>query len=93
MQIGFVRLDGGDTMVESAKAIAMEGRNLRATVLRVIIDKGGATDEEIELRTGLKHQTASARRRELVISGLVEDSGERRLTTSGRKAIVWKEAA
>jgi hypothetical protein len=93
MEIGFSRIGGSDTMVESAKAIALDSPNLRARVLKVIVDKGGATDEEIETVTGLKHQTASARRRELVIRGLVEDSGERRLTTSGRKAIVWKEAA
>ena len=50
----------------------------------------GRTDEEIEDATGLKHQTASARRRELVLKGLVEHTGEYRRTRSGRRAKVWR---
>ena len=49
----------------------------------------GATDDEIEARLGMKHQTASAARRGLVVAGLVEDSGQTRKTRSGRNAIVW----
>lgn len=52
-------------------------------------DDYGATDDEVEFVTGMIHQTASARRRELVLDGLVKDSGQRRDTRSGRKATVW----
>ena len=63
----------------------------RTEVYRFIRRHGshGATDDEIERGLALRHQTASARRRELVLGGLVEDSGLRRPTSSGRKAAVW----
>jgi len=49
----------------------------------------GATDDEIEKALGLRHQTVSARRRELVLDGKVSASGEERKTRSGRLATVW----
>lgn len=49
----------------------------------------GATDDEIEQGLGMLHQTASARRRGLVLKGLVIESGRMRPTRSGRDAIVW----
>lgn len=49
----------------------------------------GATDEEIEDELHMRHQSASARRNELVSDGWVEDSGRRRQTRSGRDAVVW----
>jgi hypothetical protein len=49
----------------------------------------GATDEELEDILGMKHQTVSARRRDLVISGLAAQSGRRRYTRSGATAQVW----
>jgi hypothetical protein len=50
----------------------------------------GLTDEELERRTGRRHQSASARRRALVIKGWVRDSGMiRRNKGSGRFAIAW----
>lgn len=50
------------------------------------------TCDEVEIVTGLKHQTASARIRELALKGLIKDSGKRRLTRSGRKAVVYEPA-
>jgi len=50
----------------------------------------GATDEEMEAGTGLKHQTASPRRRELALMGAVYDSGRKRKTSSGCAATVWR---
>lgn len=50
----------------------------------------GLTDDQIEAICNLPHQTASARRRELVLAGLVYDSGERRKTRTGRSAAVWR---
>lgn len=48
-----------------------------------------STCEEIELFTGLPHQTASARVRCLVLKNMIADSGITRPTKSGRQAIVW----
>ena len=45
---------------------------------------------EIEQESGLTHQSVSARIRHLVLDGRVQDSGMKRVTPSGRKAIVWK---
>lgn len=49
----------------------------------------GTTDDEIEVALGLPHQTASARRRGLVLRGLVGASGKRRRTRRDRTATVW----
>lgn len=60
-------------------------------VARALFERGGygATDDEMEIYLDMRHQTASARRRDLVIAGLVKESGERRKTRSGRTANVW----
>lgn len=49
----------------------------------------GATDDEVEIVLKMQHQTASARRRGLVLTGWVVDSGVKRKTRSGSLAIVW----
>ncbi len=49
----------------------------------------GRTDDEIEQALNMIHQTASARRRELVLAGKVKDSGRTRATRRGRQATVW----
>lgn len=79
------------TSHDAAVQIKPEAATLRARVLDTIKAAGdsGATDDEIEQATGLVHQTASARRRELALGGKIVDSGQRRPTRSGRKAIVW----
>lgn len=45
---------------------------------------------ELELATGWRAQTIGARLVELRTKGLIEDSGERHPTGSGRPAIVWR---
>jgi hypothetical protein len=81
-----------DTSLEAAKAITEHLQRLEAIVLSVIRESGerGMCDHEVEETTGLIHQTASARRRGLVLKGLVEDSGIRRKTASGRHAKAWR---
>jgi hypothetical protein len=81
-----------DTSVEAAESMEPNAGTLRALVLDFIRGRlgAGATDDEIEVALGMRHQTASARRRELAIGKWIEDSGERRATRSGRMAIVWK---
>lgn len=49
----------------------------------------GATCDEIEQIFKFTHQGASARVRELNQTNKIIDSGDRRRTRSGRKAIVW----
>lgn len=77
--------------VEAYRSIKPMASTLREQVLAFIENRGngGATDDEVEAVTGMRHQTASARRRELVLKGLVRDSGLRRETRSGRNATVW----
>ena len=53
----------------------------------------GMTCDELELKLGMRHQTASARVSELKRIGSIFDSGQRRATRSGRKAAVWLAAA
>ena len=82
---------GSDTSEEAANSIAKKAPSMRTLVLAEIKNAGdsGLTDAEIESVLRMRHQTASARRRELVLAGLVIDSGERRVGASGRKAAVW----
>jgi predicted transcriptional regulator len=74
----------GESMAGSAAA------TLRASILDHIRYFGGATCDECEHELDLRHQTASARIRELVQMGLLRDSGRTRKTRSGRAAVVWE---
>lgn len=67
------------------------GDNLREDVYRAIALTGlsGMTCDEVERETGLSHQSASARIRELALMNRIFDSGARRVTRSGRRATVW----
>ena len=80
-----------ETSKDAAKSIEEKAPTLRQQVHKLLKARGlfGATDAEIEASLGMRHQTASARRRELVLKGLAKDSGAKRLTESGRKATVW----
>jgi len=77
---------GSDTSEAAALEIAHDLPRLEQVVMSY---SGGLTADEVEVRTSLPHQTVSARIRGLVLRGLLEDSGERCLTRSGRKAAVW----
>jgi hypothetical protein len=87
-----------DTSLAAAVAIECQSRALRGRVYRLIRDATaslaweGRTDEQVQLALGMRVQTETARRRELVLLGLVEDSGRRRLLSSGRQGIVWVAA-
>lgn len=84
---------GSDTSAAAAESIEPLLGRLAADVRAHVRAQGarGATCDEIEEGLGLRHQTASARVRELAQAGLLKDSGERRATRSGRKAAVWTE--
>ena len=49
-----------------------------------------STDDEMELRMELRHQTLSSCRRQCVIKGWVIPTGKKRPTRSGRNANVWE---
>lgn len=87
---GYVR--GSDTSSDAADSLdeSLLSR-LRAKVFALIDMRGerGATCDEIEMALDLRHQTASARVRELVLGGLIFDTGKRRITRSGRGARVY----
>lgn len=64
----------------------------RMRVLELLAARGtvGATDEEMQVRLGLGHNSQTPRRRELVLGGWVEDGGSTRPTGStGAQATVW----
>lgn len=86
------RVAGSDTSEAAAESVAKDTPRLRELVMAAIVARGdeGATDDEIEVATGLRHQTASARRRELVLLNRLDDTGRRRTTRSGRSAAVWR---
>lgn len=80
-----------ETSREAAIAQLPKAGTKRAQVWEFLKREGthGATDEEGERKLGWIHQTYSARRCELAIQKLVKDSGERRLTSYGKRAAVW----
>jgi len=78
-----------DTSKEAAESMIGSAGSMRIKVYHAIANsRSGLTDDEIEIQTGMRHQTASARRRELVLSGSIVPSGEKRKTRSGRQAVV-----
>lgn len=81
----------GGPRATSRAAAASVRQNAETDELRVLLalHRQADTDDGIEVRLKMRHQTASARRRGLVIKGFVEDSGGRAETRSGRTATVW----
>lgn len=82
--------NGTLTSEEAARKIEGIAGTLRHQCYQAILDRGhgGATRDEVEVETGLKHQTATARVRELVQMGVVVETGMKRDTRSGRSAVV-----
>lgn len=84
-------VEGSDT----SEAAAVEYENVRANdlfrVYRCILAApDGMTCDEVEDFLNMRHQTASARIRDLVLDGLVFDTEIRRKTRSGRTARVYR---
>ena len=82
---------GSDTSAAAAISVERDGPRLRELVLFTIRAAGarGLTCDELELHLNMRHQTVSARVYELREGEWIRDSGERRLTRSNRKAVVW----
>jgi hypothetical protein len=90
-----VRRTAPATSHEAALRIADYTAVQSLAVLGAIAAAGdhGATDAEVQAALGLGPQSVGPRRGELRKRGLVCDSGERRQTPSGRRAIVWVATA
>lgn len=85
------RVRSSDTSTAAAESVQPVTGELRRRVLSFIRSRAdGATCDEAEVALGLRHQTASARIRELVTLGAIADSGQRRKTRSGRTASVYR---
>jgi DNA adenine methylase len=79
-----------DTSAAAGHAASESAPQVRAAVLALISKAAdGLTCDEVEVALSLKHQTASARIRELALEESIEDSGRTRPTRSGCAAVVW----
>ncbi len=78
-----------DTSIEAAGQIAGQVIAIRERVFRAISEKPD-TDQGLSIRLRMAENTVRPRRVELEKAGRVIDSGGRRRSTSGRKAIVWE---
>ena len=84
--------NGTDTSMEASAMIASEAGSLRDKVLRLIRSSpDGMTDWELVKSLNRPNDTITPRRRELVLMGMVRDSGRRRFSPAGRRVKVWKE--
>ncbi len=81
---------GSETSQAAAASIKKDASRLRNIVLDSFRAAGsaGLTSNEVELKLGMRQSTASARVRELVLLGWLEEAGERK-TASGRTAKVF----
>ena len=86
----FVR--GSDTSQAAAQSIEQNAATMRGMIYVMIKrkEKLGATCDEVEEFLNLRHQTVSARIREMAEQGLLHDSGLRRMTRSKHMATVWE---
>lgn len=81
--------NGTPTSIEAAvHARTFKGAQHSAILAYVRGRQQGATREEIEIGTGISHQSCGPRVVELVAAGLLREDGTRRKTTTGRNAAV-----
>ena len=83
---------GSDTSEDAAESMSESAPSYRRRVLEFINSRGtvGATSDEVQAALGLTHQNGSARVSELANRyKLIVDSGQKRRTRSGRKAVVY----
>lgn len=84
---------GADTSISAFASTPDKKRTKDRMMIMVALDiHPGQTCEELEEFLQMKHQTCSARISELLKMGKIVDTGERRLTRSGKKARVYKVA-
>lgn len=83
--------NGVATSDEAASSIAVHAQRQRDVIYRYMTDRSmlGSTAQEASIALDMPIQTVTPRMLEIRRDGLLKDSGERRLTTSKRRAIVW----
>jgi|TARA_R110002050_G_scaffold10014_3_gene34843 predicted transcriptional regulator len=79
-----------ETSREAYESVNRGKNSMRDRVYDLIKLSGVIHCEAVEITLDGKHQSISAAIRHLVKDGLVEDSGLKTKTTSGRNAILWK---
>jgi len=84
-------VQGSATSHAAAVSMKSSANAIRSKIKSRIQAAGvyGKTCDEIEAEMDLRHQTASARIRELALAGLIKDSGAVRPTRSKRNAVIW----
>lgn len=82
------RRDHGDTSHEAAKRVYVKTGTARRTILEELAS-WPCTDDELANLTAMSANTARPRRVELVRLGFAIDSGKRRKTPWGNRAVVW----
>lgn len=80
---------GSETSQAAAASVTPDLGRLEAIVFACIKARPRTCDE-VEAVTGLSHQTVSARIRGLVLRAALEDTGQRAITRSGRRAAIWQ---
>lgn len=85
IEAGFKRTDTSRQAAEKIDAATLRGK-----VLAIIQRHGPLTADEAAARLGMDKLSIRPRCTELRELGRLEDSGLRRLNSSGRKAIVWQ---
>jgi len=81
---------GSDTSEAAAEGVAVRVPALRARIMALFeLHTEGLTCDDVEALTGKRHQTVSARIRELVQAARIFDTGARRVTRSGASARVY----
>lgn len=80
-----------ETSRDAAISMLPHTHTLRRKVYELIKGRGerGITCDEVEVLLDLRHQTASARIRELYLQKLIARTGRRRITRSGRGADIY----
>jgi hypothetical protein len=87
---GMHRIPDAPTSIDAAKTATVRAETHRALALRLIrTAPNGLTDFELADLTRLQQNSIGKRRTELLQRGLVRDSGERRPSWTGCRAIVW----
>jgi hypothetical protein len=82
---------GTDTAVAAGRSVADKLPALHHKVTAAIEASGsyGMTADELAMMFGMERHALRPRTAELRALGKIADSGKRRLTITGRKAIVW----
>jgi hypothetical protein len=87
---GIAPHENTDTSLEAAVRIMPHRDSMRERIFHWFSGRGadGGISDEVEVALGMRHQTASARVRELELLGKLVKTEARRRTSSGRRAQV-----